>query len=272
MELGLPWWIGAGDPAEGIGLAARAGYDFVEISLDAPWPEGIDPIALAEEADDAGVSLGMHGPWRTQALAHPREPLAQAAREIAHDCLTAAQAAGAGYIVFHVDARGFAGYPREDVVEQGLQTAHASLQALSRSAGDDLDVLVENTTRPLGTPSELASFLEPLADVGFCLDPGHAAILAERDESAPAWDASSWSQLLSDRPSLLHAMDIAYTEDGIRDHLLPGAGEADVGHVVSEVRQAGCSRVLVEAFYADTDGTGIREEDWRAVRKRLAGA
>lgn len=268
MNIGLPWWIGAGEPVEGIRRAAEVGYDFVELSLDAPWPEGIEPLTLADKADDVGVELGLHGPWRTQSLAHPREPLAQAAREVAQSCVQAARSAEAAYIVFHVDARGFRGFPREAVVEEGLETAHASLQALSRSAGDELDVLVENTTSPMGRPDELAEFLDPIADVGFCLDPGHAAIQAHHDEET--WDVAEWRDRLGDDWQLTHLMDFLETEAGIVDHLLPGAGDADIASILEAARQVGADRTLVEAFRADPQGNEIRNGDWREVRKLLA--
>lgn len=269
VNLGLPWWIGAGEPASGIELAAEVGYDFVEISLDAPWPEELDLLALADLGDDLGVGIGMHGPWRTQALAHPREPLARASREIAQDCLTAARTAGADYIVFHVDARGFLSFPREDVVERGVQTAHASLRALSRSAGEDLEILVENTSPPLGTPEQVARFLDPIPGVNFCLDPGHAAILAHASEDAHAWDPDDWQQAVGDRWRLTHLMDFLETDGRIRDHLLPGVGEADLGAILGAASNAGCSRVLLEAFYADAKGTPVHEEDWRRAREHV---
>lgn len=268
MQLGLPWWIGKGEPELGLELAADTGYDFVEVSLDAPWPEELDLLGLADQADDAGLELGMHAPWRTQALAHPREELAQAAREVAQACLTAARTAEAAYIVFHVDARGFHRFPREDVVDRGLERAHASLRALSRSAGDEVDVLVENTTSPMGTPEELASFLDPLPEVGFCLDPGHAAIQAHREERA--WDFEAWRRALADPWRLTHLMDLVETETGVRDHLLPGAGEADLAAILDLAREAGANRTLVEAFYADPDRGEIREGDWREARKLVA--
>lgn len=265
MQLGLPWWIGAGYPDEGLRLAHETGYDFLELSLDAPWPDELDPTTLADQAEELGLEIGMHAPWRTQALAHPREPLARAAREIAQDCLAIARAAGAAYIVFHVDARAFHGYPREDVVEGGLQTAHASLQALARSAGEEVDVLVENTTSPVGTPDEVAGFLDPIPEVGFCLDPGHAAIQAHRDETSFAVD--EWREAVGDRWRLTHLMDLVTTEAGVRDHLMPGAGEADLAAIVDASLSAGADRVLLEAFYTDRDKTEPRKGDWREARK-----
>lgn len=269
MQLGLPWWIGAGEPEDGIDEAARTGYDFVEISLDAPWPEGIEPLALADRADDQDVSIGIHGPWRTQALAHPREELAQAAREVAQSCVAAARAAEADYIVFHVDAPGYRGHPRADVVEHGLETAHASLRALSRSAGDELAILVENTTSPMGTPAEIAAFLEPLPDVGFCLDPGHAMIHARRDEESPAWDPGEWSQATGDAWTLTHLMDVLETDEGIRDHLMPGSGEADISAILDQARSVDADRVLVEAFSTGPEGHRPETGDWREARKLI---
>lgn len=270
MQLGLPWWIGSGDPQLGVKLAAEAGYDLLEVSMDAPWPGELEPTQLADRADDTGIELGFHAPWRTQALAHPREELAQAAREVAQRCVTAARAAGASYVVFHVDARDFGRFPREDVVGQGLETAHASLRALSRSAGDELSLLVENTSPPVGTPEGVARFIDPLPEVEFCLDPGHAAIVAHETDASEGWDPRRWREALGDRWSLLHLMDLVETGEGVRDHLLPGAGQADLERVLDEARNAGCERVLVEAFYTDLEGTEPELSDWRRARELVS--
>lgn len=270
MHIGLPWWIGAGPPEEGIDEAAELGFDFVEISLDAPWPDELDALSLADRADDAGVWLGFHAPWRTQALAHPREELAQAAREVAQSCVATARAAEAAHVVFHVDARAFGSFPRNDVVQHGIESAHASLRALSRSAGDELAILVENTSPPVGTAAELATFLDPLPEVGFCLDPGHAAIVALGDPEVPAFEPEAWTDALGDRLDLLHLMDFVETDAGVRDHLLPGGGEADWEAIVEAARAVGCDRVLVEAFYADPQRGEIGADDWRKACERVA--
>jgi sugar phosphate isomerase/epimerase len=269
VDLGLPWWIGSGDPLEGVEAAASAGYDFVEVSLDAPWPDELDPIELRQASKDAGVDLGFHMPWRDQSLAHPREPLARAAREVAQDCVDLARAAGGLYAVFHVDARAFSRFPRPDTVTRGLEQAHASLRALSRSAGEDLSILVENTSSPLGTPGELTEFLDPLPDVGFCLDPGHAAIVDQEGVEGSEAEPRAWAIALGDRLELLHAMDLVVDEHGVSDHLIPGAGEADLAEMLDAARAGGCDRVLVEAFYADRERTEATIDDFEGAAKRL---
>lgn len=267
MQIGVPWWIGAGPPEQGIEQAAALGADFVELSLDAPWPEGLDPAVLREATEEAGVGLGVHGPWRTQALAHPREPLARAAREVAQSCLDLARRAGARYIVFHVDARNFARYPADEAVQDGLETAHASLRALSAGAGE-VEVVVENTSSPLGTPGEVAGFVDPLPEVGVCLDPGHAALAAHADVEGATADPDRWIEHVGDRLELLHVMDWVQ-EEGIVDHLVPGAGEADWPAFVDAARSAGCQRVLVEAFYASPDRAPVEPEDLRTGIERV---
>lgn len=261
MRIGIPWWIGAGSPVEGIEQAASIGADFLEISLDAPWPDGLDGGTLREVSEDTGVGLGFHGPWRTQSLAHPREALAQAARSVAHTCIDLALTAGGEYIVFHVDARDFGGFPDEGAVDRGLETAHASLRAMSASAGDQVELLVENTSSPMGTPDEVAGFLDPLPEVGFCYDPGHAVLAEARGTEGATDDTGAWATALGDRFELLHLMDWADTQHGIVDHLLPGAGDADVASILKVARDAGCERTLIEGFFTSPEREEATLED-----------
>ncbi len=236
------------------------GADFVEISLDAPWPGDLDGAEVARVAEEAGVEVAFHGPWRDQALAHPREGLAKAAREVAQECLDLARAAQASYIVFHVDARAFSTFPDRGAVDQGLKQAHASLRALSSSAGS-VDVVVENTTTPLGTPGEVDGFLSQLPGVGFCYDPGHAVLAEEAGTDGATGETEAWTERLGDRFDVLHLMDWATTEHGIVDHLVPGAGQADLEALLQASWKAGCEHALLEAFFRDVQRHDATPQD-----------
>lgn len=260
MQIGIPWWIGSGTALEGIQRAAEMGADFVEISLDAPWPQNVDGRELARASEELGVSLAFHGPWRDQALAHPREELAKASRSVAQSCLDLARASNAEYIVFHGDARGYSSFPAREPVEEGLQQAHASLRAMSSATGETT-LLVENTTTPLGTPEEVHRFLNPLPEVGFCYDPGHAVLAEEAGTEGARGDIEAWLDLLGDRYEALHLMDWTGTEHGIVDHLVPGAGSADLEALLEATWKADCEMVLVESFFKDTRRTDATPED-----------
>lgn len=269
VRIGIPWWIGAGSPIEGIQTAGSIGADFVEVSLDAPWPQELSAPKMREAADQAGVDVGFHGPWRTQSLAHPRDVLARGARSVAQDCIDLAIGVDADYVVFHVDARDFGGFPREDVVQGGLEQAHASLRALSRSAGEELSILVENTSSPMGTPAELERFLDPLPDVGFCYDPGHAAMVEQAGIEGASSDPEAWFERLGDRLEVLHLMDYVRTDTRVVDHLVPGAGETDIEGLIAAARAAGCETVLLEAFYNDTTRTEVQPDDLDEAAERV---
>lgn len=277
MRIGMPWWIGAGEPSDGLRLAADAGFDLLEISLDAPWPEGLSAPELAAQAREAGLALGLHAPWRTQSLSHPRGVLARAAGNVAQQCVDFAIGVGAEYVVFHVEARGFARFPRRDVIERGLGHARTALKELAARAGRDLTLLVENTSPPLATPRGVASFLEPLPDIGFCYDPGHAMLAVEagasddgpEGEGGATGDVDAWLEVLGRRLALLHLMDVARTETGLVDHLVPGAGELDLGALVGAAEGAGCRRVLIEAFYKDTRRTPAEHRDLAEALERV---
>lgn len=251
-------------------MAAEHGFDLLEISLDAPWPEGLSGPELREACEAAGVSLGFHGPWRTQALAHPRPTLARAAATVAQACLDRALGAGAEYVVLHVDARDFANYPFPEVVRQGLEHAETALEGLADRAGDHAQVIVENTSTPTGTPQELFDLLEGLPRVGFCYDPGHAALAEAYDVPGASSDPEEWIELLGDRLCLLHAMDVVWEEGQVIDHLVPGSGQADLAALMGATRKAGCQTVLIEAFYDGPEHGEATPADLARGRDHLA--
>lgn len=262
MDVGIPWWIGAGDPVEGIEHARSMGADFVEVSLDPPWPGTLDGEALRQRAHEAGIDVGLHGPWRTLALAHPDPELAEAARSVMQRCVSFAEVCGAAYVVVHVDARDFSGYPEPEIVQEGLEHARASLAAMRSGMGETM-LLVENTSSPMGTPEEIERFLAPVDGVGVCFDPGHAALVEEADIEGGTSRVEDWTGALGDRLNLVHAMDWTHHEGGIVDHLLPGAGDADVEGILHAAQDAGCTRVMVEAFFRDADRAEVQDDDLR---------
>lgn len=256
MQWGLPWWVGAGAVEAGVRAAAEGGFDILEVSLEEPWPHALDGGALGEAAADAGVALGLHAPWRAQSVGHPREVLSEAAREVARACLAVALDAGAPYLVLHVEPRDFGGYPRADIVARGLDHAEAAVDDLLKRSQGRVDVVVENTVSPLGTPEECAALLDRVPGAGFCFDPGHALIEEAAGVEGATDDPRAWADAVGARWRLLHLMDAHVTEEGhVMDHLVPGAGGLDVGAIVDAARDAGCDRCVVEAFHADLEGT-----------------
>ncbi|MDX1612105.1 MAG: TIM barrel protein, partial [Candidatus Thermoplasmatota archaeon] len=109
-----------------------------------------------------------------------------------------------------------------------------------------------------------ARFLDPLPDVGFCFDPGHAALMVDAGVEGATEDPEAWRDAVGQRLALLHAMDYVRTEDGLFDHLVPGAGAADQASILQAAQDAGCQRVLLEAFFraprgAEADGAALIE-------------
>lgn len=268
MRFGMPWWVGHGDPLAGIETAAKLGFDLLELSLEAPWPSGLDADGIREALGETGLELGVHGPWRAQTLGHPRSALAGAALEVALDALGFAEDAGAAYLVLHVDPRDYGRYPREDVLDQARRHAVQGLSTLADRARD-VEVVVENTFPPLGTPAAMEAVLDDVPGLGFCFDPGHALITQHADGEGATGEPGVWYERLGDRLTLLHAMDVAVTGDGVVDHLVPGAGELDVGLLVEGAKRAGCDRCVLECFHRDLEASPADHEDLARAREDL---
>lgn len=244
------------------------GADFIEISLDTPWPDALDASDILQASEDAGIDVGLHGPWRNQSLAHPEPELAQAARNVMQKSIAFAHATKAAYVVTHVDARDFSRYPEQGPVLEGLERARASLAAL-RSGMEGTQLIVENTSSPMGTPKEIERFLEPVDDVGFCFDPGHAALVEAASVEGATSRVEDWSHRLGDRWELVHLMDWTQEEDEIVDHLIPGAGDGPVERIVRQAQEHGCTRVMIEAFYTDATRNEANMEDLQKAVERI---
>ena len=67
VSIGFPLWLGDKKRfAVKIREASEAGFDFMELSFDYPWPlpDNFTPKSIAKAIRDAGLNLAIHGSWR----------------------------------------------------------------------------------------------------------------------------------------------------------------------------------------------------------------
>jgi sugar phosphate isomerase/epimerase len=170
---------------EFMAFVADLGLDHVEFKREylAARPEPLDPARIGDLADDYGLSVTFHAPFRDWNMGSFNDAARQGAVDRVKATLDDAAAAGAGGVVVHggsVPRR----YPAH-VREQARQHARQSLREAAAHAADvGVPLCLENQPRSdtdrryTTTPDDLAGSLDvvdaPGDALGVTLDVGHA--------------------------------------------------------------------------------------------------
>ncbi|RLF12542.1 MAG: hypothetical protein DRJ98_00155 [Thermoprotei archaeon] len=259
MLIALPVWPRAGSVVKAINKANEYGFDYVEISLDYPWPEKLRGKTL-EEIKEAkakyGVELAIHAPWRDVSLASPRPILREAALKLFDECLEFASKLSPLYFNLHVASR--EAWTIEGVRKALEEAAVRSIKHIAEKARQlGIEITVENNPDPLfGVPSMLKPMVE-IEGVKLCLDVGHVAYARWTVEhrgmdlfKEEAVDLEEWVKTFKGKVLVGHLHDYAAEDHSFQDHLLPGTGSADVKKDLSLLKEAGCSMILLEVHWA----------------------
>jgi sugar phosphate isomerase/epimerase len=255
----LPVWPKAGSLVKALDKANEYGFDYVELSLDYPWPERLRGRVLeeVEEARDRyGLKLAVHAPWRDVALASPRLALREASLSVLEDCLSFASSVEALYFNLHVLTR--EAWNIEGVREEAERAALTAVKRLAAKArGLGVELTVENNPEPMfGVPTMIKPLLE-VEGVELCLDVGHVAYanwLVEHRGMEPfkkeVADLEGWVESFRGRALVGHLHDYLAEEREFQDHLMPGAGGSDVERQLKLLMEAGCRMLLLEVHWA----------------------
>ncbi|MEM4699824.1 MAG: sugar phosphate isomerase/epimerase family protein [Candidatus Nezhaarchaeales archaeon] len=255
----LPVWPKVKSLAKALEKANEYGFDYVEASLDYPWPEELRGTALRkikEAKEMFGVKLAIHAPWRDVALASPRQCLREGALRLFEECLEFSAKVEALYFNVHVtthEAWTIEGVRRE--IEGAALASISHLAAKAREAG--VRLTIENNPEPLfGVPGMLKPLVE-VDGVRLCLDVGHVAytnwIIEGRGLKAFEGEVASleeWIESFKGKVLVGHVHDYIANERSFQDHLLPGAGGADVGKDLELLMRGGCEMVVLEVHWA----------------------
>ncbi|RLF14865.1 MAG: hypothetical protein DRJ97_05435 [Thermoprotei archaeon] len=257
LKVALPVWPKAGSIIKALKKANEYGFDYVEVSLDYPWPERLSKAI--EEIKDAkakyGVEVAIHAPWRDVALASPRPMLREAALKLYEQCLEFASKLSAIYFNLHIMSR--EAWSIEGVREEMEEAALASINYIAEKArGYSIEITVENNPEPLfGTPNTLSRIIEGCG-VKLCLDVGHAAcskwIVEHRglDEFREDLSLEGWIKRFKGKVLVGHLHDYDVEGESFYDHLMPGEGSANVKENLRLLKEAGCRMLVLEVHWA----------------------
>lgn len=275
--IALPVWPRARPLVKALERANEYGFDYVEVSLDYPWPEELRSRELREikEAEERlGVKLAIHAPWRDIALASPRQALREASLKVLEQCLQFSTEVEALYFNVHVSTR--EAWTIREVKQRAVEAALESIKQLALKANElGVELTVENNPEPsFGVPSTLKPLVE-VDGVKLCLDVGHVAYanwLIERrgmgELKERAASLEEWVEAFKGRVLVGHLHDYLAEGNEFQDHLLPGEGGADVKGDLELLLRAGCEMMLLEVHWA-SKGKPAKFNDLRRALKTV---
>jgi sugar phosphate isomerase/epimerase len=231
-------------------LADSSAFEFVEIALgegEIPLAE-VDPSAIAERADAAGLDVTVHLPYR-QALSTPVDRLDDATLSYLGDVLAAGAAAGADTAIAHPGARG-RGHEHARLADRMARLA-------DRGREHGVTVCFETVGYAGGVALEKVGEVADRADAAVCLDVGYAYREAGADGIA------DFLATYGDRVAHLHVHDTRRRGD---THLPVGSGDVAfdaVGEAVAA--HAPGATAAVEVFTDDLAYLRLSAERFRAA-------
>jgi len=270
MKFAIPIWYGDRPLQAAFEKAHRIGFDYIELSLDYPWPDELtgEEMELLEKLEEEyGLGIAFHGPWAGKVISHPRDEISDACMKIYEKCLKFARKFNPLYFNFHqfgyAATRDFEEIKRR-IWDRALETTRA-IADLGRRNG--FPVTVENNEDPFfGNPKFIEFLLEKIGGLNFCLDVGHVIISRweiqrrAKGESEKT-EIEDWFNTFGDRIFTVHLHDCLFTGDSRpMDHLVIGKGNLDFENIAKMVRKTNCKHVLIETYYRKR-GVFASEED-----------
>jgi len=270
MKFAIPIWYGDRPLQAAFERAHRIGFDYIELSLDYPWPDELtgEEMELLEKLEEEyGLGIAFHGPWAGKIISHPRDEISDACMKIYEKCLKFARKFNPLYFNFHqfgyAATRDFEEIKRR-IWGRALETTRA-IADLGRRNG--FPITVENNEDPFfGNPKFIEFLLEKIGGLNFCLDVGHVMISRweiqrrVKGESEKT-EIGDWFDLFGGRILTVHLHDCLIKEDSRPvDHLVIGKGDLDFEDIARAVKKTRCKHVLIETYYRER-GVFATEED-----------
>ena len=257
MKVGFPIWYGNKDRLRQIvSNAVKAKFDYIEVSLDYPWPfEGeIRLLDVINLINDHGLKIAFHGPWRDIRLSSPIEQIRRASVEVCKELLKSISKIESEYVVLHLST--------DQATDRSQITEKNSIRAAIRSAeelisfGADLGikVVLENVRERLHEFEKVVSEVKP----EICLDVGHIAIVTIRKEKRENIkdEITRWIGALRKWIRIIHFSGVEKQKHYVRDHLLTNKGDPHFKAVIEELKGLEINNFLLEIF-EDVNGKEV---------------
>jgi sugar phosphate isomerase/epimerase len=263
-KLGFPIWYGYGLEISRIVEEAReTGFDYIEVSIDHPWPRGGEPslAGVVRVIRGSGLSIGFHAPWRDLRLSSPFEEVREASIRVFERIASDLSAHECDYLVAHLStdqAVDRINEIRDEVVKAAVKSVE-TLTGICRDLG--LILLVENVREDLEMFERVASRAD-----GVCLDIGHVIISTHKRHGRESVDAEleRWMRSLKDRIMAIHYSGVRFDGKYARDHQLTNSSDKYLRLLKNHLGELRPRYILFEVF------EGLSEE--HAWPRQLADA
>ncbi|MFQ5711038.1 MAG: sugar phosphate isomerase/epimerase family protein [Candidatus Geothermarchaeales archaeon] len=272
MKFGSMIWYGRRPLRSALETTHRLGFDYVEFSLDYPWPEGLseeERNLLESLGDEYGLELAFHAPWAGQHISHPRDEISAACLKVFERCLDFAGGFNPLYFNFHQSMEASTFYFEEVRVKIFEKALASTTLIVDMGRRHGFPVTIENNPTPFfGSPDQLEFALQ-VEGLKMCLDVGHVFLSRrsiKRLRAAKLFDQrlglEDWFNQFKDRILTVHLHDCRVGGvSGPRDHLAFGRGNLDFERIAEMIGETSCGHVLIETYYADGKGFPITERE-----------
>ncbi len=278
VSIGFPLWLGDKKRfAVKIREASEAGFDFMELSFDYPWPlpDSFTPKSIAKAMRDAGLNLAIHGSWRDIRLASPINEVREASIKYIVKTLEVAKELDPMYVVFHVSTDQAIREAREYedvIVNAAIQSVRDVLSSASKIG---VEVVFENVPSQFcGSIDHVKKVFMDIEGAKICFDVGHAQIHAIRTSKGRDVDIQElitmWFKELGARIRGVHVYDCFVQGKWIDEHITPSLNSQSIKALVAATKSIGLrlNFAVIEAF-KDNEGRNANPKSLIEIVKYL---
>lgn len=260
MKFGFPVWYGDGSIRKSVETAHKLDFDYVELSLDYPWPERFskkDITLLKNLKKEYSLDMAFHAPWGGIDLCYPRKDILEASMKVFSDSIKFAKTFSPLYFNFHLITNLPTWKCANIKKEIYKKTQETVKQLLFLSKKFDMQFTIENNSRKLFSETNEFKHLLGLENIKFCFDVGHAAKSAGGDMNKKV---SKWIKTFRKKLLVLHLHDTLGGNDHL-DHLPIGDGDLEIRSILETIRTTSCKYILIE-LQRKTNGESVSNKDF----------
>lgn len=226
------------DPAAEARWAAEHGFDFLDLTMEAPAAsvEVLDVAALKQVLDTTELGIVGHTAWYLP-FGSPVPEVRRGAIEAVRSTLEPFQRLGARYVNVHADG-GVRSFANRDTVRWNAES-FAALAEHAQPLG--ITIMIENVVNSVSNAKAFGVMLGAHEALRFHLDIAHANVKGEH--------ADDFLRLHAGRLVHVHISDNKRLAD---DHLPLGAGEIDWPEQIGLLKNSGYDgTITLEVFSPD---------------------
>jgi len=256
-KVGFSLWYGNKEREKLLELMREKGFDYVEISIDYPWPyENLSFQAIVKRAYDLGFKIGFHGPWRDLRLASPINEVAEASKKVVEKVLENISRFEPEYFNLHLISEEIT--IDRKVTEEVIRKANETVKFLE-NLSNKYSVTITLENNPHGHFAYPTYFAQiSLGNLKFCLDVGHAIIAyynAGETSYTPLGVVSDWINTLGkDKIYVIHLHDVVRKNENYVNHYFFGLGILNLKEISKYIcERTNTQYILFETFRKNRD-------------------